>query len=71
VTGPHPATREQVNIHGQGPKSHTAPPEEGSQKGLGDNTKAEMEAGKANLAQFGKRDDAEHEAGRHAVDSRK
>lgn len=36
-------------------------------KGLGDNTYAEMEAGKKNLAQYFKRDDDEHEAGRQAV----
>ena len=69
VTGPHPATREQVNIHGQAPKAHMAPTEE-PPSGLGDNTRAEMDAGKANLAQYSKRNDAEHEAGRHAVEQR-
>lgn len=36
-------------------------------KGLGDNTKAEMEAGKTNLKQYDKRDDEEHAAGKHAI----
>jgi hypothetical protein len=56
---------ERVNIHGQPPQADMAPPEE-TQEGLGDNTKAEMAAGKANLKQYSKRDDAEHAAGRHA-----
>jgi hypothetical protein len=56
---------ERVNIHGQPPQADMAPPEE-AQEGLGDNTKAEMAAGKANLKQYSKRDDAEHAAGRHA-----
>jgi hypothetical protein len=60
---------QQVNIHGQPPKPNMAPPEE-APSGLGDNTRAEMEAGKANLAQYAKRNDAEHEAGRKAVESR-
>ena len=59
----------QVNIHGQPPKSHMAP-EAKPPSGLGDNTRAEMEAGKANLQQYSKRNDAEHEAGRHAVEQR-
>ena len=59
----------QVNIHGQAPKPHMAPQEE-NQKGLGDNTRAEMDAGKANLAQYSRRNDAEHEAGRHANEQR-
>jgi hypothetical protein len=57
-----------VNIHGQHPQPNMAPPEE-SPKGRGDNTKAEMNAGKENLAQYAKRNDAEHEAGRHANES--
>ena len=59
----------QVNIHGQPPKAHMAP-EAKPPSGLGDNTRAEMEAGKANLQQYSKRNDAEHEAGRHAIEQR-
>ena len=59
----------QVNIHGQAPKPHMAPEAE-PPSGLGDNTRAEMDAGKTNLAQYAKRNDAEHEAGRHAVEQR-
>jgi hypothetical protein len=43
-----------------------APPQD-SQSGLADNTRAEMEAGKTNLKQYTKRDDAEHEAGRKVL----
>lgn len=56
----------QVNIHGQGPRPNMAPPTE-DQKGLADNTRAEMDAGKKNLEQYTKRDNAEHEAGRHTL----
>ena len=59
----------QVNIHGQAPKAHMAPDTE-PPSGLGDNTRAEMDAGKSNLAQYAKRNDAEHEAGRHANEQR-
>lgn len=41
-----------------------------AQSGLGDNTRAEMEAGRANLAQYNRRDTAEHEAGRRALEQR-
>ena len=41
-------------------------PDESEPEGLSDNTRAEMNAGKANLAQYSKRNDAEHEAGRRA-----
>jgi hypothetical protein len=34
---------------------------------VGDNTRAEMEAGRNNLQQYRRRDDAEHEAGRRAI----
>jgi hypothetical protein len=58
---------EQINIQGQPPESNMAPPEDDEpQAGLGDNTRAEMAAGRANLAQYDKRNNAEHEAGRHA-----
>ena len=63
---PHPG---QVNIHGQPPRPHMAPSEE-APSGLGDNTRAEMDAGRANLQQYAKRNDAEHEAGRHANEQR-
>jgi hypothetical protein len=43
-----------------------APPQD-SQSGLADNTRAEMEAGKTNLKQYTKRDDAEHEVGRKVL----
>jgi hypothetical protein len=43
-----------------------APPEE-PQSGLADNTRAEMEAGRKNLGQYTRRDDAEHEAGRKVL----
>jgi hypothetical protein len=43
-----------------------APPKE-AQSGLADNTRAEMDAGKKNLQQYVKRDDAEHEAGRKVL----
>lgn len=66
---PHPATREQVNLHGQPPQPNMAPPV-AAQSGLGDNTRAEMEAGRANLAQYNRRDTAEHEAGRRALEQR-
>jgi hypothetical protein len=56
----------QVNIHGQGPRPNMAPPEE-PLSGLADNTRAEMEAGKNNLRQYTRRDDAEHEAGRKVL----
>jgi hypothetical protein len=63
---PQPAS---VNIHGRPPESNMAPPAD-TPKGVGDNTRAEMDAGKKNLDQYKKRDDAEHEAGRHEVESR-
>ena len=59
----------QVNIHGRPPTPNMAPTAE-PPSGLGDNTRAEMEAGKANLAQYSKRNDDEHEAGRHAINQR-
>ena len=59
----------QVNIHGHPPQSHMAPPEE-PLSGLGDNTRAEMEAGRRNLQQYTRRNDAEHEAGRAALQQR-
>lgn len=68
-TEPHQPTRQQVNIHGQPPQSNMAPPQE-APSGLGDNTLAEMEAGRKNLQQYGARDTAEHEAGRKALESR-
>jgi hypothetical protein len=43
-----------------------APPED-NQSGLADNTRAEMDAGKKNLEQYHRRDDAEHEAGRQLL----
>src|SRR4029077_3867968 len=57
---------QQVNIHGQPPQPNMAPPEE-APSGLGDNTRAEMEAGRNNLQQYSRRDNAEHEAGRRAI----
>jgi hypothetical protein len=60
------ARTQQVNIHGVAAPSPNMAPDEPEPEGLGDNTRAEMEAGKKNLAQFAKRHDAEHEAGRHA-----
>jgi hypothetical protein len=59
----------QVNIHGQPPAPNMAPPES-PPEGLGDNTRAEMEAGRKNLSQYRRRDDAEHEAGRAALSQR-
>jgi hypothetical protein len=59
----------QVNIHGQPPQPNMAPPEE-APSGLGDNTMAEMEAGRKNLQQYGDRNNAEHEAGRHVIEQR-
>lgn len=62
------------NIHGQPnypmpgqpPQANMAPlPKEAGS--IADNTKAEMEAGKKNLAQYTQRDDAEHEAGRKTL----
>jgi hypothetical protein len=38
--------------------------------GLGDNTLAEMEAGRKNLQHYGDRNNAEHEAGRRALEQR-
>jgi hypothetical protein len=43
-----------------------APPED-TPSGLAENTRAEMEAGKKNLQQYNRRDDAEHEAGRKVL----
>jgi hypothetical protein len=63
-TGQPPPT--QVNIHGQAPQPNMAPPEN-EPEGLGDNTRAEMEAGRKNLTQYRRRDDAEHEAGRRVL----
>ena len=59
----------QVTMHGQPPAPNMAPPEE-APEGLGDNTRAEMEAGRRNLSQYRRRDDAEHEAGRAALAQR-
>jgi hypothetical protein len=56
----------QVNIRGQGPRPNMAPPED-NQSGLADNTRAEMDAGRQNLQQYNRRDDAEHEAGRQLL----
>jgi hypothetical protein len=61
--------RQQVNIHGQPPQPNMAPPEE-VPSGLGDNTIAEMEAGRKNLQHYGDRNNAEHEAGRQALGQR-
>lgn len=64
-SAPAPAARAQVNIHGQAPQPNMAPPDDDiSEEGLGDNTRAEMAAGKANLQKHGRRNNAEHEAGR-------
>lgn len=57
---------ERVNIHGQPPAPNMAPPES-PPEGLGDNTRAEMEAGRKNLSQYSRRDNAEHAAGRRAI----
>ena len=65
----HPANRQQVNIHGQPPQPNMAPEEE-PPVGLGDNTLAEMEAGRKNLQHYGDRNNAEHEAGRRALEQR-
>jgi hypothetical protein len=62
---PQPQT-DPVSTPGQGPRPNMAPPV-GPQSGLGDNTRAEMEAGKKNLEQYTKRDDAEHETGRKVL----
>jgi hypothetical protein len=59
----NPNPNREGSLPGQGPRPNMAPPQ-GPQSGLADNTKAEMEAGKKNLEQYVKRDDAEHEAGR-------
>lgn len=56
----------QVSMPGQGP-SPNIHPQEGEPSGLADNTRAEMEAGKKNLQQYNRRDDAEHEAGRKVL----
>lgn len=57
---------ERVNVQGRPPQPDMAPPAN-APKGLGDNTKAEMEAGKTNLKQYDKRDDEEHAAGKNAI----
>ena len=62
----YPAPGVKTNVPGQPPQSDMAPPEEASE-GLGDNTRAEMDAGKKNLAQYSKRNDAEHQAGQRAI----
>jgi hypothetical protein len=53
----------QVNVPGQPPQPNMALPPN-TPSGLADNTNAEMEAGRHNLKQYLRRDDAEHEAGR-------
>lgn len=58
-----PAVQQQVNIHGQPPQSNMAV-DESEPKGLSDNTKAEMDAGKKVLGQRQQRDNAEHTAGK-------
>jgi hypothetical protein len=63
---PHQA---QVNVEGRPPQPNLFPEDE-PPEGLGDNTLAEMEAGRKNLAQYGNRNNAEHEAGRRAVQQR-
>jgi hypothetical protein len=60
-----PASRVQTTIPGQPPQANMAF-DDSEPEGLSDNTRAEMNAGKANLAQYSKRNDAEHEAGRRA-----
>lgn len=68
-TGQRQPPHQQVNIHGQPPQPNMAPPQE-APSGLSDNTIAEMEAGRKNLQQYGARDDAEHDAGRQALEQR-
>jgi hypothetical protein len=55
-----------VNIYGQPPEPNMAP-DEPTQEGLSDNTKAEMVAGQKVLGQRRQRDDDEHAAGRRAT----
>ena len=64
-----PASRVQTTIPGQPPQANMAPPEEISEE-ISDNTRAEMEAGRNNVAQRIERDNAEHEAGRRAIGRR-
>jgi hypothetical protein len=56
----------QVNIHGVAAPQPNMAPDEPEPENLGDNTRAEMEAGRKNLQQYGRRSNAEHEAGRRA-----
>jgi hypothetical protein len=65
-----PAARTQVNIHGVAPEPNMAPPDDTPEETLGDNTRAEMTAGKKNLDHYSKRNNAEHEAGQRAVQQR-
>ena len=64
---PQHAPPSQVNIHGQPPRPNMAPAPATPKTGIGANTRAEMEAGAANLAQYKDRDKAEHEAGRRNI----
>jgi hypothetical protein len=61
-TPPNPNSTEA----GHGPQPDMAPPEN-APKGLADNTRAEMEAGKKHLEQHAHRHDAEHETGRKVI----
>ena len=67
---PQPAasiTRTSVNIYGRSPEPDMAPEPSYGGMPLTDNTKAEMAAGKAALAQYDKRADAEYNAGRKSI----
>ena len=61
-----PAARQQVNIHGMVAPQPNMAPDEPEPEGLSDNTRAEMAAGRKNLGQHSRRNNAEHEAGRRA-----
>jgi hypothetical protein len=65
-----PQPRQQVNIHGVASPPPNMAPDEPEPEGLSDNTRAEMEAGRKNLGQHSRRNDAEHEAGRRANQQR-
>ena len=67
---PPPQRTTQVNIHGVAAPQPNMAPDEPEPEGLSDNTRAEMEAGRKNLGQHSRRNDAEHEAGRRANQQR-
>jgi hypothetical protein len=56
----------QVDLEGTGPRPDMASPPN-APTAFADNTRAEMDAGRANLRQYSRRDDAEHEAGRKTL----